>query len=214
MDHISDHLDTRHNLRHIWIWWAIVTATITALTQSQVYWDLWPRHFQGSLISPFLRGAVNGALLGLVQALLLCHFFKGLKWLTWALVVAVGYGVMSLLFVVVHEHQPPRYGHGPYLSLIDQIVLLGFLGVLAGAMQVPMLQRWIPGKGGWVMWWWAAIHGIAWAAGLVGRYLLSRVGIPYYSRVIDGVALGLITGIGLLILVRISCASRERGELT
>ena len=203
---------TTRRLMLLWLSWT-VAATLGWILESFNSFYLFPRDYFTIAGAPIdaidamsnlgwsLLGISTGLLVGLPQAFTLRHFFGGKKWFLWPLLTSVGLGVFFLIDELTYWEFIVDIKYG--LLSWQAIRLFALPGLLIGVMQVPILERKFHG----LRWWlWPLFSGIGW---MVGRFVWFQAWAPEntflfisYRGMLHGSIYGLITGLGLVLLLR------------
>jgi hypothetical protein len=157
-------------------------------------------------VAAMLAGAVEGAVLGLVQWLALRHALPSLSRRAWVLATALGAMVAYLLAMLAVGLGPIVQQQVALLATGAVVVGVGFL-VSIGVPQWLVLRHQIRHAG-----WWVPVNAIAWPLGVVVPFIALALvpnAAPFWvwavtgivSGVFMGLVVGAITGLGLVWLL-------------
>ena len=199
---------TRRHLMLLWLCWTVATmVSFTIGWSTSLAWFPWqsiPETPNAQRVAYFFEGIPAALWLGLAQYVILRVYIRRVKWVS-LLVVSVlghsiGYGVVVL----------SSYSNSPASDLFYEPRYWSFLGyqeeyaplygLIVGVLQAPVL--WVKLKSR--RWWlWpvpcaiaSTLAGIAWAR------MQSPVNPRYVGILAEGAVYGLITGFGLVLLLR------------
>jgi hypothetical protein len=173
------------------IGWAIGTGGVEWLLVEAVGWPVFKDIYDalytasGTVAYHALSGLMVGVIVGIAQGLLLYRRIPGAFW--WVTASTIGWGVGWAVGGAVAD------------AAFYHVIIGAVGGAFAGIAQWQVLQRHLPGTGGWVL-----VSAIGWAAG--------RAVDDFLFGLVNGAIAGAISGLVLLWLLRCAPSRSQATE--
>ena len=153
-----------------------------------------------------LAGAVQGAVMGFAQSLVLAHAIPSMPRSTWIRATVIGAVAAWVLALALSGFSTTGEPVSPALMAIAMLVTGTVLGLVLGYAQWRVLRAHLRGAG-----WWMVANAIGWAAGLAVAYRAAQhileggelIGVATASAVsgTGGPFVGVATGLALVALL-------------